>query len=161
MSPGGSLLLLFYPQQGSGPPPATYATLLEAVVATLKDAMVTPGDLNGVYDRIPPTIRAPYAVVYTLPESADYMSPTGAGVDYIDEGSFQVSVFAEGRVVARDLGRAVEAALNDAALTFDDGTLMVLRRDWRNVEIDPDRSPAAKPLHHCSMQFSYECQRSL
>lgn len=145
---------------GGGTPPVTYATLLEAVVATLKGALV-PGTVTGVYsDRVPPRTQAPYVVIYSAIESPDYMTDA-SGVDYIDSGSFQASVFAEGRVAARDIGRQVESALNDAPLTFDDGTLMVLRREWRNVEMDPDRDPAGKPLWACQVQFAYECQRTL
>lgn len=151
MSPGGSLLLLFYGQQG-GSPPSAYATLLEAVVATLRTAMVTPGDLSGVYDRIPPTLNVPYATCVEVGNSRDWTDTAGG---YVDSGMIQVTVFASRKKAARTLGDSVAVLLNDADLSFDEGNLMLLRQDSRPAQADPDREPGGEPLYAEIRTFRY------
>lgn len=142
---------------GGGVAPTTYATLLEAVVATLKASLV-PGTLSGVYDRIPPTLRPPYATCLEIGISRDWSDTAGG---YVDSGQVQVQVYAATKKSCRTLGDSVASLLNDAALTFDEGHLMVLRQSSRLAEIDPDRGPDGAPLHVETRTFDYKLSSGL
>lgn len=162
MSPGGSLLLLFYPQQGSGPPPATYATLLEAVVATLKDAMVTPGDLNGVWYRLaPPGTATPFSVISVATATEDWASiDSNEQRPTYDTYTIDVSTYHTGSKLASTLGRMVRDTLTDAALAFDEGTLLqIAQTSFLMPEQDPDRSPTGSPLWRDWRSFTAVVER--
>lgn len=137
---------------------ATYDTLLEAVVATLKAGLVTPGDLTGVYDRVPPRSVPPYATCLEIGISRDWTNTAGG---YVDQGQVQVQVYAATKKACRTLADSAAGLLNDAALTFDEGSLMVLRQSGRFAEIDPDRGPDGKPLHVETRTFDYKLSSGL
>jgi len=140
--PGLVLTVGLLPTGGS----PTYETLLEALVGTLKTNLVS-GTINGVYDRIPQTITLPYCVIYDITEVNNWVSlDSNSERPRYDELTIQISTFAGGRKAARQAADAVEAQLNDAALTFTDGTLLEIAQVARHAMIDPDRGVDGKPV---------------
>lgn len=161
MSPGGTLLLLFS-GGGSGPSPATYATLLEAVTATLRAGMVTPGTVTGVWHRLaPPTARPPYVVLNVVGVTEDWASlDSNDERPTYDTWTIDAATYHTGSKLASTVGRAVEGLLTDAALVFDDGTLLqIAQTNFIPPELDPDREPGGQPLYRDWRSFQAVVQR--
>lgn len=140
---------------------SAYATLLEAVVATLKGTLV-PGTVTGVWFRLaPPRTSTPYVVVNVATVAEDW-----ASVDSNDERptydtwTIDVSTYHTGSKLASTIGRTIATTLTDAALTFDEGTLLqIAQSGYLPPEIDPDRDPTGSPLWRDWRSFTAVVQR--
>ena len=164
MSPGGTLLLLFYGQQGA-PPVDTYESLLEAVVATLRtDVTALTG---GVYYELAPqsvvsaATFSPFAVVNVVSVAEDWASKdTNSERPTYDEWIIDVSVYNTGSKVATTIAKAVETALMDADLTFTDGTLLQIAQiNPTPPTLDPERTVGGKFLWRATRTFQAVVER--
>lgn len=164
MSPGGTLLLLFYGQQGA-PPVDTYESLLEAIVATLKaDVSALTG---GVYYELAPqsivtaATFSPFAVITVVSVGEDWASKdTNSERPTYDEWIIDVSVYNTGSKVATTIAKAVESALMDADLTFTDGTLLQIAQiNPTPPTLDPERTIGGKFLWRATRTFQAVVER--
>lgn len=73
------------------------------------------------------TPSLPWAVYMEDPGQTMYMTGTGPGQPYIDEGTIRFFVVAASKATARRLGKMIGTALTDPPLTFQDGLLMYMR----------------------------------
>lgn len=97
-----------------------------------------PGGFWG--DEAPPEEVFPY-LVFVEPDAArEYQTGTTDGVPCDDRITLQLTVYATGRAAAVDAAKVVRVSLNDAPLTFDDGTLLYLRATNLVVSKDPDKA---------------------
>jgi hypothetical protein len=96
-------------------------------------------------DGAPTSTALPYLTWDEGSETAEYHSNGDDGLyRYIDNGQLTLSVYASSRAQVKTLGKAVEKAVNDAALSFGDGTLLHLRRGSHSIGLDPDKGPDGK-----------------
>lgn len=140
------LLLLRSPSAAS-----SYADLFEAAAAALADdaplAILAPG---GVWaDFAPIGTAMPYLVLSEPDGRDDNESNTGS----LEAITLQLSVFAVGKPSARAVRVAAKAILQDAALTFTDGTLLHLRASDRLGMMDPVRGPGGRDVWHEVQMF--------
>ena len=95
-------------------------------------------------DQAPAGTPLPMLILGDLDGHAEYQSPGADGLTPWDErGTWPVRVYAAGKAQAIALGRRVEAALFDAALTFADGQLLYCRRESAATDKDPASAPGA------------------
>lgn len=146
-------------------------TLIDEVVRVIRASVGADfGDGNTdatckVYSDFAPPRDYPYAVVYELAESYDFMTrPTDGPRAYIANGTLQIDVYDGDRGGAKDLGVSVIAAISDNESSFDpdDGPVMALMpmgaRFTPYTQPGPD-GPAQGFVR--SLTFSYQQQRSL
>lgn len=158
----GSTSLVLTLGYGSGTAPATYATLLEAVVAALKAGLVTPGTVTGVWYRLaPPGTATPFVVVSVATASEDWASiDSNEERPTYDTWTIDVSTYHTGSKLASTIGRSIRDMLTDAALTFDEGTLLqIAQTSFLMPEQDPDRSPTGSPLWRDWRSFTAVVER--
>lgn len=113
---------------------------------------VAPNTFNGA------PIRNPI-LVYT--EIAGVPGNYSSDGSYIEDGTFQISIFADGKQESRDLARSVSAALKDAPLTFSDGTLMFLRRSNWHSPPQPETGPDVPAEYQRVIDFRYMVRRTV
>lgn len=121
------------------------------------------GRPNWLWDDVAPVgSPLPYAAMADVSAQAGYESQDADGsIPCEDEISFQVSAFAATKPRARSLGRLVAAALNDAPLAFDAGTLRYLRRGATHVEQCDVKGPNNVNIYQCVVQFDAVVDRTL
>lgn len=104
----------------------------------------------------------PYARVLEMPASDTFQSMGSDGLtDYFERGELQLDIFAASESSARSLGKLAAAALNDAPLTFADGTLLELRQSRAFFTPEPDPGPGISVVYHRVILFLYVIQRNL
>jgi hypothetical protein len=138
---GDELLLMPGDDPGSAPP----YDLLEAVIARLRGSVPLRADAwLGWHSAV--------GRVQVVAEAESYTSAGGVFAD----GMLQVSVFAPDRATARRKADLARAALYDAPLTFEEGTLNLLRPAGQLREVpDPGVGPGGSNLFHVARTFPF------
>jgi hypothetical protein len=149
-----------YFPDGGGSVVDTPADLYEA----LADLLSADSTLTSLFGRddwfwygVGPTADTlPYAVLSDVDGKTQGEAGTIAG--QLDDGSFQIATYATSRALSRSLGRAVAAAIETASqadtITFDEGTLLYLRRSGGGFDqLDPDPAPGGGDVWGHVIQF--------
>jgi len=109
-----------------------------------------------------PAVEPPWLVVMEPGETYEYMSPDeGFHRPFIAEGVLQVSIFAEDRQQARELGDAVARALNDVPLDWVGAQWRYLRLASAGYQPVGSTGPGVPTLFNCVLSFSYAYQGAL
>lgn len=74
-----------------------------------------------------PGVNLPWAVYEEVEGEVTSMTAAAGVTCSLETGTIRFVVVAQGKKAARDLGRTITRALNDAPLVFADGVLMYLR----------------------------------
>jgi hypothetical protein len=143
------LLLMPGDDPGSAPP----YDLLEAVIARLRGSVPLRADAwLGWHSAASSMAGTPVGRVQVVAEAESYTSAGGVFAD----GMLQVSVFAPDRATARRKADLARAALYDAPLTFEEGTLNLLRPAGQLREVpDPGVGPGGSNLFHVARTFPF------
>lgn len=120
--------------------------LIEAIVAKIKaDATCASLLTGGVYvdlGRQGALTAGPMVVITEVGGSPRWTAGGGSErATRIDDLTIQASCYATSRATAKTCGNAVAAALNDASLTFTEGTLCYIRQTNRYANRDMDLGP--------------------
>jgi hypothetical protein len=150
------------PWTASGLPP----DLPAAMVAWLgQNATVTAafGGAPFFAETVTPGTAFPYAYYEEPREQLTFQSPDASGqVQYFGRGEITWNVVTSGKLTSRQLGELIGGSLNDAPLTFLDGTLLELR--WSNPWSQSIRALGAAgniPAFRRVLVFTYMVQRTL
>ena len=114
-------------------------------------------------ETVTPEVAYPYAYYEEPSEDETFQSRDQSGqVQYFGRGEITWNVVTSGKLTSRQLGNLIGSALNDAPLTFLDGTLLELR--WSNPWSQPIRELGAAnniPAFRRVLVFTYMVQRTL
>lgn len=105
-------------------------------------------------------VSLPWAVYEEIEGDTEYMTAAGGVTSSIETGMVRFVVVAEGKKVARDLGRMLVKALNDAPLVFADGSLMLLRARKPSFAPVGDLAPNCPNAYARIIAFDTMVQRS-
>lgn len=104
----------------------------------------------------------PQAVVSEIGESYQFMTAAaGNEIPYLADGILSVTVYAPGRKQARDLGKAIGRALNDAPLVWTTDRLMMMRMQSAQFIPNPPSGPGVPTMFVRQLQFAYQTQGQL
>lgn len=156
-----------FPGSWSGVPTLP-ADLLEALAAYLdaQDALVSAfaGSASSPKfwaDVAPLGIQLPLLVFAEHAEPERYESPDGSGtVGVVEEGEVELAVYAATKAQARQLRRALVAALDDAPLRFATGTLLYLRARRRQGALGPVPGPDGSDAWEDRATLRYQVGRT-
>jgi hypothetical protein len=105
-------------------------------------------------------VALPWAIYEEVEGDIMYMTSAGGATASIESGLLRFLVVAEGKKAARDLGRMLTRALNDAPLVFQDGVLMLLRARKPSFVPVGDLAPGVPNAYARLIVFETMVQRS-
>ena len=147
--------------------PTTPQDLYEAVVAHIKAdtacAALLTGGINSNLAYQGSLTAGPIAVLTDQGTTAVNFTAANGGTptSRTDDGILQIRCTATSRRTSKQCGDAVADALNDATLTFADGSLNYLRESGRRNDRDPDPGPNGSPVWNEYRDFRYVTTKEL
>jgi len=111
-------------------------------------------------DAARPGVALPWAVYEERDGEVQSMTAARGMTCSIETGIVRFTIVAPAKKLARDLGRLVVKALDDAPLLFADGRLMYLRAQSASFQPVADIAPASPTAHARVIDFRFMVQRT-
>lgn len=112
-------------------------------------------------DAARPGAALPWAVYEELDGDVQSMTAARGLACSIETGTVRFTIVASGKKLARDLGRLVVKALDDAPLLFADGRLMYLRAQSTSFQPVANITPASPTAYARVVNFGFMVQRTV
>lgn len=101
----------------------------------------------------------PQAVVNEPGETYQFMTAAGGNeIPYLADGTLTITVYASDRYEARQLGKSIGRALNDARLSWIGERLLMLRMRGASFIPNPPTGPGIPTVFVRQVVFDYEIQ---